>query len=83
LFLEKTLRYDIPGRHDQKQQAMRIVGSPHLIDCKPVQERPAQSKPARVARRYLSAWAYLSGATRMRSRAASLFFVCRSHADMT
>jgi hypothetical protein len=83
LCLEKELRYDNPGRHDPKQHAMRINDS---LDCKPVQGRPAQSKPTRVARRFcprVSTRTYLSGATPMRSRTALTFSVCRSHATMT
>jgi hypothetical protein len=52
LRLEKALGYDDPGWHDLKQQAMRIIDSPHLIDCKPVQGRPAQSKLTRMAQRF-------------------------------
>jgi len=31
LWLEKELRYDNPGRHDPKQQAMRINDSPDRL----------------------------------------------------
>jgi len=34
LRLEKALRYDDPGRHDLKQQAMRINDSPHRLQTR-------------------------------------------------
>ena len=75
LRLEKALGYDDPGWHDLKQQAMRIIDSPHLIDCKPIQSRPAHSKLTPHGTTFLSARAFLSGATPIRSRAVSPFFV--------
>jgi hypothetical protein len=71
LCLEKELRYDNPGRHDLNSR--RSGSMIHLIECKPVQGRPAKLRPTRGARRYLSARAYFFGATRKRSRAASPF----------
>jgi hypothetical protein len=79
LRLEKALSYDDPGWHDLKQQAMRINDSHYRL-----QTRSGMSGPIETdSRGATSARAYISGATPMRSRAASPFTVCWSHATMT
>jgi hypothetical protein len=46
----------------------------HLIDCKPLQGRPAQSTPTRGTQRYLSAREYLFGATQALARGFAVLY---------
>jgi len=73
LCLEKELRYDNPGRHDPKQQAMRINDSSRRLQTCSGASGAIESGPSGT--RLLSARAYLSSATPLRSRAVSPFFV--------
>jgi hypothetical protein len=81
LRLEKALSYDDPGWYDLKQQAMRINDLPDRLQSCSGASGSIETDPRGTA--FLSARAYLSGVTRMRSGAASPFFVCRSHATMS
>jgi hypothetical protein len=81
LCLEKALSYDDPGWHDLKQQAMRINDLPDRLQSCSGASGSIETDPRGTT--FLSARVYLSSAKPMRSRAASPFFVCRSHATMT
>jgi hypothetical protein len=81
LCLEKELRYDNPGRHDPKQQVMRINDSSRRLQTCSGASGSIESGPSGTT--LLSARAYLCSATPLRSRTALTFFVCRSHATMT
>jgi len=81
LCLEKALNNDDPGRHDLKQQTMRINFSPHRLQTCSGASGSIETGPRGTT--FLSARAYLSGATPMRSRAALPFFGSQLHATVS
>jgi hypothetical protein len=58
---EKALNYDDPGRHDLKQQTMRINDSSHRLQTRSGASSSIESGPRGTT--FLSARAYHSGAT--------------------
>ena len=71
LFLEKALRYDNPGRHDQKQQTMRINDLPHRLQICSGASGTIESGPRGTMLPVHAGVPF--DATRMHSRAAKPF----------
>src|ERR1700730_13415728 len=69
--LEKALSYDDPGRHDLKQQAMRINDSPDRSQTCSGASGSIGTDPRGTT--FRSARAYLSGATPIRARRFAVF----------
>jgi len=71
LCLEKALSYDDPGRHDLKQQAMRINDSPDRSQTCSGASGSIETDPRGMT--FRSERAYLSGVTPIRARGFAVF----------